>query len=221
VFLNSYAFCSSAIIEDVQSSISRSSGGDQRPNLAYFYFSFDSVLGQDISSVLRSLIWQLCADRDDLSKPLALLQRKYPEKPSSSDLRTTLKAILERYGRNSETLQDSVEQRSTTYLIFDGLDELRHGAHREAVLGLIKDISKLPTYSQTHILVTSRAEKDISHQFSSMEGWLRYSMSRSKIRNDIALFVSDQISSYPKLNGLPDVTKSAIREKLVRGSKEM
>jgi len=177
-----------------------------------------------MSTVLKSLIWQLCQNRDIPLELQTLFQRKHPEKPSLSDLRIAFKAILKRYGGDVETLGDIYrhpEQGSETYLIFDGLDELRHGAYRESMLGFIQDISRTPAGQRIHILLTSRAEKDISDHSPSTEGWCRYSIGRSKIQNDIALFVSSQISSHPKLNALPNAVKSAIRGKLIDASEGM
>lgn len=215
---------SSAIIESLQMLVKRTDIREQRLNFAHFYFSFDNASGQDISTVMKSIIWQIVAERDIPPELRELFRQRYPEKPSPSDLRAILRATLKRYGGKPENPLDfyhSSEQTSETFLVFDGLDEIPHGPHREAILGLLYEISTISTSDRIHILVTSRPEKDISCYLPSSQGWLRYSMGRHEVQRDIALYVSDQISGHPKLNKLPIDIKSRIQQRLIQGSNGM
>ncbi|KAH8808751.1 hypothetical protein F5884DRAFT_753268 [Xylogone sp. PMI_703] len=215
---------SSAIINELQTLAKPTNARESRPNLIYFYFSFDHASGQDISTVVRSINWQMCADRDTPSELRALFSKIYPARPSSSDLHGVLRAMLKRYGGRPENLPGFYHdsgQTAETFFVFDGLDEIPYGLYREAILGLLNEISTISTSDKIHILVTSRPEKDISSYLLSSQGWLRYSMSRQKVQSDIALYVCDQISSHPKLNKLPADIKSRIQQRLIQGSNGM
>jgi hypothetical protein len=106
---------------------------------------------------MKSIIWQLCAQQDIPIELRNLFRQRQPESPSSLDLRATLKAILKRFGGEPESTINlqKAEKPSQTFLIFDGLDEMPYGYHRESFFGLIIDISSISTSEHLHIVVTS------------------------------------------------------------------
>jgi hypothetical protein len=218
--------CSSAIIESLsrQNHSKNLNPGEQQPALAYFYFSFDNALEQDLSTVLRSIIWQICTDGEIPFALQTLFQKGYTTRLNTLELRSLLKAILQGDGNLQGSALDiygTPVQNKETFLVFDGLDEIPYGPHREAILELLDDLSATTNFGRTHTLVTSRPEKDISDYLSSSRDWLRCSMERYHVQDDIALYISDQIEKHPKLKKLPLDIQFKAKRGLIEGSNGM
>jgi hypothetical protein len=218
-----YNIDSSAIVEDLKVHLLEPRDKQHaRPNLAYFHFAFDNTF--DVSILIRSILCQICADRDIPAELRILFREKYPAKPSTPTLRATLRSILRSDGGDIGHLQilaSGPHQIRETYFVFDGLDEIPHGELREDILGLLSDLSTTLGSDKIHMLVTSRPDKDISECLPGSQGWLRLSMGRHKTEDDIALYVSSQISSHAKLSRLPSDVKHRIEHKLVEGANGM
>ena len=184
---------SSNIIMKVESILSPENKKARPDQLIYFYFSFDDALHQDLEALLKSIITQLCPKDDVLAELRELFQNRYPTKPSSKDLRSTLMSSLNRLYRIPENLWDyttNTQRVPEIYLVFDGLDEIPYGNLRNDVLELLSEMSSLPIAEHIHILVTSRIEIDISNSLKVSHGWQHYKIQDSQVENDIALYIS-------------------------------
>ncbi|ORX95474.1 hypothetical protein BCR34DRAFT_594140 [Clohesyomyces aquaticus] len=115
----------------------------------------------------------------------------------------------------------SLQSATEPFLVFDGRDERPHSNVREAIFKLLQDISTLSTADRIHLLLTSRNESDIAHQFTHAAGWIRCQMHNDGIQSDIALYAATQIARHPELNTLPDNIKEEVQTKLVEGSNGM
>ncbi|CAN9204423.1 unnamed protein product [Alternaria alternata] len=157
-------------------------------------------------------------------KGMELFSEKHPAKPSTPALKAALRSILRSDSGDTSHLQiqsPGPHETRESYFVFDGLDEIPHGELREEILGLLSDLSTTFGSNKIHILVTSRPDKDISEYLPGSQGWLRLSMGRCKIEDDIALYVSGQISSHAKLSRLPLDVKNRIKHELVQGANGM
>ncbi|CAN9162491.1 unnamed protein product [Alternaria alternata] len=195
---------SSAIIEHLREHLQPLDQQQGRPNLAYFSTSH---------SMTHSI------SRRSLGNSSA---RNIPAKPSTPALKAALRSILRSDSGDTSHLQiqsPGPHETRESYFVFDGLDEIPHGELREEILGLLSDLSTTFGSNKIHILVTSRPDKDISEYLPGSQGWLRLSMGRCKIEDDIALYVSGQISSHAKLSRLPLDVKNRIKHELVQGAK--
>lgn len=215
-------FVSSAIIEHLREHLQPLDQQQGRPNLAYFHFAFDDTF--DISTLIRSILCQICVGRDIPTELRELFSEKHPAKPSTPALKAALRSILRSDSGDTSHLQiqsPGPHEIRESYFVFDGLDEIPHGELREEILGLLSDLSTTFGSNKIHILVTSRPDKDISEYLPGSQGWLRLSMGRCKIEDDIALYVSGQISSHAKLSRLPLDVKNRIKHELVQGANGM
>ncbi|RYN79266.1 hypothetical protein AA0120_g10790 [Alternaria tenuissima] len=212
----------SAIIEHLREHLQPLDQQQGRPNLAYFHFAFDDTF--DISTLIRSILCQICVGRDIPTELRELFSEKHPAKPSTPALKAALRSILRSDSGDTSHLQiqsPGPHEIRESYFVFDGLDEIPHGELREEILGLLSDLSTTFGSNKIHILVTSRPDKDISEYLPGSQGWLRLSMGRCKIEDDIALYVSGQISSHAKLSRLPLDVKNRIKHELVQGANGM
>ncbi|KAK5058715.1 hypothetical protein LTR84_010979 [Exophiala bonariae] len=208
-----------AIIEEISTKSTSQSVPD---NLIYFYFAFDNVQCQSLSGFLRSMLSQLCP-KDGVLPQLAGLFKKYsPEFPSSRELRLTLIAILRDLCGNSHAKQETIAQGegdrgiqelNHTFLVLDALDEIPY-ARREPVLKLLQSLSELQL-PRLHILVTSRAERDIESGFVNCSRWRGLTISRDNVQIDINIYISSQIEASSKLQSQSESIKEAIKKRLV------
>lgn len=215
--------CSSTIIERVKKFTSGEAMQGRVHQVAYFYFSFDDASSQDLNTLLRSFIAQLCPTEGILPELRSFFVQHHPARASTKDLRAILLSILRRFGDKPDNpnLLDSVtnvESTSETYFILDGLDEIPYGRSRNHVLELLEEISKLSTAKHIYVLVASRVERDISDGLSFSRGWQRYRIDRSCVENDIALYIPCQIEAHQKLSTLPEGIKIRIKSSLIQGS---
>lgn len=151
--------------------------------IAFFYFSFNDRMKQDVNGLLRALLLQLSTQLPDGGKHLEQLHTVYRySSPPVQVLLDSLKHLLIRFNK--------------CYLLLDALDESPRDRSREGVLGAIQQIRSW-SISSIHLLVTSRNEIDIheSLQPSQAED---LSMRNSGTNLDIENFVSYQLSNEPK-----------------------
>ncbi|KAI9899441.1 hypothetical protein N3K66_005902 [Trichothecium roseum] len=138
-------FLSSAVVDDIQRSGLR---------VIYFYFQFDDDTRQTVDHLLRSLICQSYWTSEKAKAHIKDVIQGYDRhiQPNSTQLYDCLVSIL-----NSDEY----------WVIIDALDECpdKKGSHAEGVLQFIKSL-RADTEEHIHVLVTSRAEQNISDSIS-------------------------------------------------------
>lgn len=145
----------------------------------------------------------------------ALHQRCGLDPPSTRQMQATLLAYLERVCASKKDAD--MTQEPQVYIILDGLDEIPYGPDRTKLLRLLSQIAE-KTYPLLHALVSSRPERDIEREILGNCHWSTFPYSSDGVRDDLAIYVANQIKLTPKLASLPDHTKEEIHEKLVTGS---
>lgn len=117
---------------------------DPKANIAYFYFDFTEVQKQNVEECLRSILRQLSAKKlPAVVEALYMQVQERDTSPDSDSLMDTLKTVL--------------QHASSTFLVFDALDECN------AVKNLMEKIAKIKGWRLpgVRILATSRRERDI------------------------------------------------------------
>ncbi|KAL2694902.1 hypothetical protein Neosp_001491 [[Neocosmospora] mangrovei] len=197
----------SSVIEELKSRASQR--GDQ---IAYFYFTFSDTNRHGIAGFLKSMLRQLCLANSVDTLMEALYQRCGLDPPSTRQMQATLLAYLARVCA-SKTDTD-VAQTPQVYLVLDGLDEIPYGPDRTTLLRLLDEMAKR-AYPLLHILVSSRPESDIERGIVGSQHWRKFVYSAGGARDDLGIYVTNQIKLTPKLASLPDHTKEEIQQKLV------
>ncbi|KAK1830651.1 heterokaryon incompatibility protein-domain-containing protein [Podospora conica] len=186
--------------------------------LAFFYCTSRDTSGQDITTLLRQLLVQLC-------RPSAVpgpIQELYndcneefpPRIPRFDELLKTLLRVLKDPRRVSGG-QDTPGSR--TFLLVDGLDEFPYG-HRDPLFKALREIAGLKLH-HLHILVTSRDQTDIR---KALGAWPRVVVDAKMVQADIRLFVDGSLNSeFCRLSELPEEVKDAIRVRVVDQGKDM
>jgi ankyrin repeat domain-containing protein 50 len=124
--------------------------------IAYYYFSFSETSKQSTTSLLSSLIRQLCGHRPDTPQPLLDLN-KYRDRNQRPDLETLKK-----------TFQATAADFQRVYVVIDALDECPNvDTERERLLDCLVSINGwgLPNL---HMAFTSRNESDIQFKISPL-----------------------------------------------------
>ena len=154
--------------------------------VVYYYFSFADASKQNLSGMLRSLMFQLSRDSAEGAKALEDLQNRH-------SLGFPPDHVL------VEHLRDSLQAWPYSYIIIDALDEIPDGQGRVKVLKVLKTLRgwKLPQ-SQLSLLVTSRDLWDIRNSLAvgSRE---EVGMRNGGIDRDIARYIHGQLLVDPRL----------------------
>lgn len=90
------AIRSSKVIEKIESLLSQKNKRARPDQLIYFYFSFDDAQHQDLETLLKSTIAQLCPRDDVLTELRKTFQDNYPARLSYKQLRSMLISSLKR-----------------------------------------------------------------------------------------------------------------------------
>ncbi|KAH6676219.1 heterokaryon incompatibility protein-domain-containing protein [Halenospora varia] len=180
---------------------------------AYFYCLYSKGAQHNVSTVLQTFIAQLCP-QNDLPSALQELYDKHNSKfppgiPSHGELKNTLLAII---GQLGDFTTPQKRERRNVFLLIDALDELPSGASRDDIIGFLDEIAsrRIP---HLRILVTGRAESDIREKLSSWGHALE--IDKSKVIEDMRLFVTHEIENDSKLSGKPVSIKNDIIHRLV------
>jgi ankyrin repeat domain-containing protein 50 len=191
---------SSTIIESVKAVCSASISR----KYAYFYFDFRDTQKQDVATLLRSLLRQLCAGEEELPEEVHGLYTRYRDAghhPPVGELTIALFSIID--GLKKEV-----------YLIMDALDEYPETSkesQRQELLDLIKQI--VEHESETlHVLITSRNEADIRATLGALAGG-GTSIQRGEVDADIKVYVRTQLKNE-SFARLPQNLKQDIEENL-------
>ncbi|KFY37882.1 hypothetical protein V495_06882 [Pseudogymnoascus sp. VKM F-4514 (FW-929)] len=183
---------------------------DSFPSLIYWYFAFDNVATQDLSSFLCYLVRALCSGSKGLPQAI---QEAYAVslRGSSKPPTQTLKALL----------KDLLDNFDDVYLVIDALDE--YPQRRDSLFSLINEIRALSVPS-LHFLVTSRREGDICSNFEPSTRHLgpitEISVQGEHVRYDIEKYMDIRLASEA-FNRWTIEEKSAVKVQLAAGADGM
>ena len=151
------------------------------PCVAFVFFSHQSCHENYTLTTLHSLLFQLIINNKAL-RPVLLdaYENNYRKLTSSS-------------GFVEDLLENILKESPTTYFVVDGVDEV---AEMERVL-LLKSLMNLQKFQNLKLLISSRAEYDITLYLGSQCGRLQVHESNSQ---DIAHYVDHRTNSW--LSGL-------------------
>ena len=182
---------------------------------AYFYFSWDSTDSHDLGIMLKCILAQLASDSRFLT-PLDNL-RKESEKTilTRDDLCRTLLDVLSTISSKSahENLDDRHEA-PLIALVFDALDEIPFGSHRDMVLDFLKTLSTARP-SCLRIIAASRSDIDIETRLVTNGLWQSQQVESKSVDHDIGLFVKGQLDRHPRLRLQSDNVKSMISQDIM------
>ena len=179
--------------------------------MAYFYFNFQDIEQQDLSTTVRSVIRQLCGAELEMPVVVKALHRKCSDKnytPTLEELISTLSSII-------DTLAIDV------FIIFDALDEFPEfqGSLRRSEL--LKLLSQLVArnFKNLHMLMTSRDELDIREALGNLANQI-ISLQSSFVDPDIRALVSSRLSQG-QLSRTSEDIRAEITEKVGNGAHGM
>lgn len=148
---------------------------------AYFFFDFNAVEKQDPGKMLRSLIWQLAQQSDQI---LARLDHLYSScesgkrQPSIDELQEVLRLMIQ------ELLQ--------AFVVLDALDEC---AQRTELMEILQTIAGW-RLQNLHLLVTSRREPDIESTLEEfVDDQSRICLQSALVDKDIQLYVQHRLAT--------------------------
>ena len=156
--------------------------------VAFFFFRFDGQQKQNVSGLLRALVWQLSAYQNDKHGTLSRFYESHKQGSLTEDL------LL-------DCLIDIAKTLDTVHIIIDALDESPREKHRGEVLQILCDL-KARIGSNAHFLVTSRDEVDIREVFEldlCVSETMMISMETTAVEADIASFVSHSLKHNRQL----------------------
>jgi len=178
--------------------------------LAYFYFDFQRPDEHDIECLLGSILRQICANEVVIPKPVEAMHDKHKmagHRPSAQELETTFSDVVKNLNKD-------------VYVTIDALDEAPgSNGKRNRVLKLLGRLAG-SSFSNLHILVTSRNELDIR----SCIGPLSHdgiSIGDSVVDADIRKFVLSSIAEDDRMSKLAPDIKDLILSRLAEGAKGM
>lgn len=162
--------------------------------VAYFYFDFNDIEKQSSKKAIRSLLFQFALHESNYLQILEQLYQKCTngqQQPAEDVIRSLLKDMLKRAEHK--------------YTILDALDEC---TDRETILNFLHELTG-PNGQGLRILATSRRERDIEDQLSSIANH-NISIQSAVIDEDIRLYVRDRLAIDTKLSKWPPVVRDEI-----------
>lgn len=182
--------------------------------LAYFYCTSRDTSGQDITTLLRLLLVQLCrpsAVPEPVKDLYDACNDGFP--PKIPDFEELLETLLEVLKLRSPTEQGVPEPQ--TFLLIDGLDEFPW-EHRDPLFRALQEIALAGhQFSHLRILVTSRNQPDIQDALANPIYWPPVPVESGMVQADIRIYVERTIQSHARLSRLPPEVKDAIRIRVV------
>jgi hypothetical protein len=175
--------------------------------LAFYYFSFRRKESQEVRLLLYSLLTQLVRG----------LVREDPQQRNCYHLPRAFRDLYSKYQPASEprvedlkaTFLSVLAESKDTYIVIDALDECPKVEDREKVIEFMDFLCD--ESSSTHILITSRQEKDIEDAISKIPGENGIDLRRVSIKN---WHVNADIRKHLQ-------TRMAVDSKLTRWSEEL
>ncbi|KAL9040259.1 MAG: hypothetical protein Q9214_004559, partial [Letrouitia sp. 1 TL-2023] len=174
--------------------------------LCYYYFDWNDSENKIVSTMLRSIIAQLCGNRYAVPDAIGKLYHRERGNTKDPGARTLL-----------ETLSSVVDEvQMHVYVVVDALDE---SSERDLALDTLSSILKMNP-NRVQILVASRRERDIEFGLQPLAGSI-VSMQRKVVDEDIAIHVHNRLLQDRYLKRWPDPVKEDIKSTLVRLSEGM
>jgi hypothetical protein len=170
--------------------------------LAYFYFSFTDGTKQTCENMLRSLIGQLATQVDITPKCLQFLHNSY--------LRSGRNPPSDALAKASKELIDTNLFRHV-FVVIDALDEIPDIDEQEQACQILHDLSQRP---RSHVLATSRNEKDIKDVMDEFQEIVTMSIQSDTVNMDILCYVREQLKNDKKLGNWPPEIRSKIEQNL-------
>jgi Ankyrin repeats (3 copies)/NACHT domain len=203
---------SSTIIDQIADQIKEQRWGV----LAFYYFSFRRKESQDVRLLLYSLLTQLVRG----------LVRSDPWQHSHYHLPRAFRELYSQYQPSSEPKVEDLKaaflsvlaESEETYIVIDALDECPSLEDRESVIKFFMDFPQ-DERSSTHILITSRQEKDIEDAISETSGkngidLRRVPIKNSRVNADIRKHVQTRMTADSKFKTWSDKLKEEVIEQL-------
>jgi len=210
-FLDALIFStSSSVIEDVQDICQTGLA-----TLAFFYFDFRDIGKQDASSLLSSLLIQLCRSSDEFSKILSSLYSTHgngSRQPSEGGLMECLKAMLTLPGQGE------------LYIVVDALDECPNFSGfptpREQVLVIVRELLALHL-PHVHLCITSRPEVDIRDTLGALAVHNVSLHEQVGQNQDIFDYIKSVLSSDPRIRRWREEDKQLVMNTLMSRARGM
>lgn len=190
----------SAIIEELQALQT----GDNRVDVAYWYFYANDRERTSLDNLVRALITQFIPES---LVPTALAdlwkaRKEGKETPKTLDLVQTLQSILVERGHR------------TSYIVIDALDE-SDGAEREELIEMLRSILKLENVG-SRILVTGRTNTSgIEKEFQDLIRVYNIAMERKNVNLDILAHITERLQNDKILRTWPEKERQKIKSSLV------
>jgi ankyrin repeat protein len=201
----------STIIDHIQKHCQSSPGA----RLAYYYFDFSDLEKLKVSTLLRSLIVQLCHVLQDLPEDLEDLYKECNQGRSNPSEETLVEILFR--------LLDSASQ---TYIVIDGLDECPSNSETSERSRfhelVVSNIGQLP--GQYNFLFTSRKEHDINEAMKALADQCTLQevpIDIKKVDADVRMHVRRFISEHKRIKTWSEPVRKEIEGELVKGSKGM
>ena len=169
---------------------------ESQPNTAvsYFYFDFNDIEKQSSRRAIRSLLFQFALQQPDDLRNLEKLCQKYgngQQQPAEDVTRSSLRDAVTRMGQK--------------YIILDALDEC---TYREDLLTFILELIN-PQPRDLRVMATSRREKDIEEQLSSI-AHCNINIQSALVDEDIRVYIRNRLSTDTKLKKWPQSVQNEI-----------
>jgi ankyrin repeat domain-containing protein 50 len=162
--------------------------------VSYFYFDFNDMEKQSSRKAIRSLLFQFTLQSNDIVQDLERLYQKCgsgQQQPPEGVIQSLFKGAVVYPGQK--------------YIILDALDEC---TDREDLLTFIRELMDLKLRN-LHILATSRREKDIEDELSSIANY-NIDIQSSLVDADIRIYIRDRMATDIKLKKWPDSVQNEI-----------
>jgi Cdc6-like AAA superfamily ATPase len=191
----------STIIDHIIEKLGSTSNGAQ---CAYFYFDFQTKWKDD--DMLRSIIAQLCAGKNNVPRELHHLYQQCcngQQQPRKASLLEIL-SLLTISSRN--------------FIVVDALDECMASAGRADLLETIEEMVKGSKH--LNVLVTSRKERDIEKKLKILFEY-NIALEENVIDSDIALHIQEALKNDTELSSWDPDSKKDIEQTLIKGARGM
>ncbi|KAH8834294.1 hypothetical protein DL96DRAFT_1676459 [Flagelloscypha sp. PMI_526] len=152
---------------------------DPNIHVAYYYFEFTNPTTLSEEALLRSLFAQLAPAAPEVARVLHQQHNGGAHQPQLATLQTALRNLA----------SDSVKP---IFIFVDALDELPP-AQRKYLLQYLLIFCNSPDAARTHVMVTSREDRDIHTAFENVDYQL--GVQGDLVRQDIAAFVGQQLAA--------------------------
>jgi hypothetical protein len=164
--------------------------------VSYFYFDFNDIEKQSSRKAIRSLLFQFALQGNDILQDLERLYRKC----GSGQQQPPEDVIQSLFGK-------AVACPEQKYIILDALDEC---TDRQQLLLFVREIKP----RDLHVLATSRREKDIEDELSSIADH-NINIQSALVDMDIRIYISDRMATDTKLKKWPDSVQNEIATALM------